>query len=425
MLRRILKKIFGKPKRVAVLASLLVLGLVPLVASAGWGPDRPIKDWNKPADRTGFNHVVFNSFIHTPYYGEEPAFYDAKNANITHPGGFADKVNVKPGETLLLRTYVHNNANQSLNASGKGVAKNTQVRVFLPTAQASSLRSISYISADNAAPKTVVDTVDFTGNTAFALQYVPGSARAVTNGRPSGYKVADSIVTSGAKVGYRGPDGTVPGCFQYTMVVTLKVKVVTPKVVLEKHIRIDGQKDWKKDVHAKPGDTVDYLLTVTNKGNDVAHAVAVGDTLPKGETYVPGTAELVNKLHPSGVKLSNALFSNGVIIGDYAPTANGFVFFKATLPKAKALKCGENQLVNTAVMQYNGGQGKDTAKAEVSKQCKPPVHHPPKPGTPPSGTLPDTGPADAAATGLASTGLGVALRSYLKGRKALKAALNG
>jgi hypothetical protein len=73
----------------------------PLMAIAGWYPDRELKAWNGP-NTPGFDHVTFNSFTNVPE-GNEQQFFDGKQWNTT-PGGFQDPIQVHVGEEIKLRT---------------------------------------------------------------------------------------------------------------------------------------------------------------------------------------------------------------------------------------------------------------------------------------------------------------------------------
>ncbi len=356
-----------------ILAALLIA--TPFVVSAGFAPDRPVLDWNNPNDRFGFDHPVFNSFIHTPDYGDERTFFDGRDASIpaSTVGGFQDSMNVTPGQELTLRTFIHNDANQDLNASGAGIAHNTQVRIFVPTATDKALRSISYLSASNVTPHEVNDTVDFVGATPFGLQYEPGSARAATNAVPGGYQVADSIVTSGAPIGYTGPNGEIPGCFQFATIVTIKVKVTGPALNLVKQVRKVGDTTWSKNLTANPGDTVEYQLNATNKGTSQLNNLVVGDNLPAGEVYQPGSTNLRNAANPNGLHItSDDIVHGGINVGNYGPTANAIVTFQAKLPTEDKLQCGMNALTNQGVVQAPGlPASTDTAVVNLNKQCVP------------------------------------------------------
>src|SRR3990167_1590593 len=173
---------------VAVVTGLAIA--VPVIASAGFGPSRPVFDWNNPADRVGsINGPVFNSFINTPTYGDERAFVDARDSNV--PKAFADTVDVQPDQEYTVRAYVHNNANQDTNDAAhdfKGVAKNTTVRFKVLAGVANANEVTGYVSADNIAPgypTNVYDTVKLKNDTkTFSLEYVAGSARIENNAHP-------------------------------------------------------------------------------------------------------------------------------------------------------------------------------------------------------------------------------------------------
>ncbi|QQS18594.1 hypothetical protein IPL68_00610 [Candidatus Saccharibacteria bacterium] len=223
-----MKQLFSRLSKKTLLSALLTAGVIGVAVSAlAWGPSRQTYTMAQPAD-----HVTFNSMTDNPREGDERAFFELKDAANTNSDGFAHQMTVKDGQEVLLRVYVHNNAADNLNGtnnSGVGVAKNTKVRVWLPSVTDTVLRANAYVSADNASPKEVYDTVDMVAPTTankFSVQYVPGSAVAYNNyAGLAGLKLSDSIVTSGAPIGLSQPDGIIPGCFKYANVITLKVKV--------------------------------------------------------------------------------------------------------------------------------------------------------------------------------------------------------
>lgn len=368
------------PKKVLAACAVMVASLSLVATAHAWFPNRPTYTIEQPA-----NHVTFNSITNNPNEGDERAFFEAKDAAHQQTDGFSHTVNVKDSDELLLRVYVHNNAADHLNGTnfnGSGVARNTKVRIHLPTATASALRANAYISADNAQPREVADTIDLKSNGFFNLEYVPGSARQYTNAVPSGIKLADSIVTSGAPIGYNKADGVVPGCFEYSSIVTIKVKVKKPHYTIQKSVRFEGQtsKDWKESVAAKPGQTVEWRIEFRNIGQTALKQVKVVDEIPAGLDVVPGSVNLYNGNYPSGYTYPNsAIQANGrqvnVNIGDYNPGINAFVLFKTKLPATEKLKCGVNEFTNTAYATPEGyGAIKDTAGVEVDsdKECEQP-----------------------------------------------------
>src|ERR1700682_1722309 len=106
-----MKRVFQRlPKK--LLASLVVAGAIigVSVAAHAWFPNRPTFTVANPAP-----YVTFNSITDNPNYGDERTFFDTKNSTDTSSGGFVNNAKVQDGETLLLRTYVHNNAASNLN----------------------------------------------------------------------------------------------------------------------------------------------------------------------------------------------------------------------------------------------------------------------------------------------------------------------
>lgn len=338
-IKNLFRKIQNLPKKYVVAIAVGVVLTVPVIAIAGYGPNRPVFDWNNPADRKGsLNGPVFNSFIHTPTYGDERAFVDAKDAANTKPGGFSDTVSAVGGKVYTIRAYIHNNANQSTNASGLGVAKNTKVRFKILSGMANGNEVTGYISADNAAPKMVYDTVKLKNNSkAFSLEYVPGSARIENNAHPyPGVALSDNIVgNNGVAIGYSQMNGNLPGCFQYTAIVTIKVKVKTPKLQIDKGVSnatAPKKDDLVETLKAKPGDTVTWRIDYKNTGTEVAEDITVRDPIPAGLKLVPGSITWIDVNHQSGKTLPDtALTSGGVNVGNYAPNGNGLIRYRTTV----------------------------------------------------------------------------------------------
>lgn len=367
-------------KVIAILAIMVAtIGAVGVVNA--WYPERPTYTIENPAP-----HVTFNSITNNPDEGDERAFFEVKDAANTQMNGFAGKAEVKDGQELLLRVYVHNNAADNLNGAnldGVGVAKNTKVRIHLPTDTAQALRANAYISADNAQPKEVSDTIDLMGQNGsnFKVEYVPGSAIQYTNAVPKGIKLNDSIVTTGAPIGYEVANGIVPGCFQYSSIVTIKVKVKVPSYSIQKSVRFEGQtsNDWKESVKAKPGDKTEWRIEFKNIGQTELKQVNIVDQVPKGLKVVKGSVKLYNGNYPSGyVFPDTAIQNNGsqvnVNIGNYNPGINAFVLFTTSVPEAKNLECGVNKFTNIAYATPEGfGSVNDGADVIVDgNDCKKP-----------------------------------------------------
>lgn len=219
----------------------VIFSFLTLPVYAEYYPERPTYDYHKsglasldcqdlsnPASDHGrcgpTDGPVFNSFINTPSYGDERSFFDARRSDQTSTGSFR---NLLPDATegsqlLVLRIYINNNANEGFGY--KTTAQDTRVRVALPTATAPALRAIAYISASNASPNTVEDTVDLTSTEPFRIQYVPGSAELFT-GTDSRGPLPDEIVTRGALVTNMDTDGLFAAGFDRDAVVQLRLQV--------------------------------------------------------------------------------------------------------------------------------------------------------------------------------------------------------
>lgn len=211
---------FFRSKKITtlVIALAFALALVPAVkVFADWGPSRPTFTWVDPA-----TYVTFNSITDNPQVGDERAFLSGKDINST--GNVVDNINVTDNEEVVLRVFYHNNAASNLNL----VSTNTRVKIFLPTKAATSTFATSFIVSDNANPRAVTDTVNFTGPRPFTLEYEPGTAQ-IWNNVFRGTVLNDNIVNNtGALIGFDKLTGEVPGCAEFSGYVTIKVRVHMP-----------------------------------------------------------------------------------------------------------------------------------------------------------------------------------------------------
>ena len=379
-MKKFLSRLSGKAKLVVVGAVLAVTGavVVPMAAKAGFGPDRPTKVYQQGV--AGFDHVTFNSFTNVPGIGDERQFFNGK-----YPGAaaYSDPMpEVKDGDVLTLEVYVHNGADAALNnAPGQpGVAKNTKVRVALPSGIAKSQQATAYISADNATPKQVFDTLNLgaANGGMFQVEYVPGSAH--SQGNHINAAISDSIVTTGATIGSDTLNGNVDGCFDDLVYVTIKVKVKMPQYKIDKTVRkmADPTRPWVESEQVKAGETAQWLVGFTNNGQTALNAVNIVDQVPAGMTVVPGSVKLVNGNYPNGYTFpDSAIQDNGrtvnVNIGNYNPGINAFVRYDTKIDTPAADVCSAKTLVNKAFATPSGfGAIWDDANVVVAgNECKP------------------------------------------------------
>ena len=202
-----------------------------LMTYSSFYPDRPVYDYNRRSreyDRYGAQdgRPVFNSFINTPSYGDERAFFDGRRGDQPVGSDYDPVHDVTSGDgTVILRIHVDNMAAFDEAAPDRATARGTRVRVLLPSATSEVLRSRAYITAANA--DTVEDTVDLIGSDPFRVEYVPGSA--VLRRHRFVYPLDDAIVEKGALIGHVVMDGNLPAShqFEFTALVNLTVRVST------------------------------------------------------------------------------------------------------------------------------------------------------------------------------------------------------
>lgn len=383
-MNKVTKKLVAGVSVVAIALSMTA------TAFASFGPDRPTLTWN--GDQTkGADHIVFNSFVNNPVWGDERDF--VRGAVEQRDDKYADPVNnVKDGDVVNVVMFVHNNADSSLNANGSGIATNTTVKADIPVAAASSQQVKGYISADNAAPTTIYDTVDMNGANAFSLQYVPGSVK--ISGNHINQTLPNADITKGFKIG-DALDGKFPGCFDYIQYVTFQVKVTSSNISIEKTVRKLGDKDWVETAGVKPGETVEFRLKITNTGKTDLTNIAVGDRLPPYFTYVAGTTRLYNLATPAeGTKLNDGITDGALRLNaTYQPGSSAFIVFQAKVDMSiKDKECGTPRLRNigTAHSDQITKDVEDTADVivDTNKVCTTTVVKPT--------TLPNTGAGDVA-----------------------------
>jgi len=319
--------------KVGLTAGLLTLFVSGAAVFAGWSPDRPVYNWSG-GERTGsVNGPRMNAWIGTPYYGDERAFFDARRTDQS--GAFSD-VLANPGDgsrEVILRTYVHNGANQSTNATN-GKATGAKVRIDLPTGTATALRARSYITINNPAegyPAEVTDTAEMVDDTPFKITYKPGSAR-LFNDVHNGIQLSDSIVTTGAAIGHNAMDGVFPGCFEYQAFVEIIVKIEIAKPELNKQVRKSGDTTYSDFATVKPGDKIQWLLGFKNAGQVNLDNVAIRDSLPPHVSVVPNSVRYIYTSTDGStqdvVQRDNSIFgTNQINTGTWKPSGGFYIRF--------------------------------------------------------------------------------------------------
>lgn len=370
----------------SLVAPVLLLAAVTVTLAGvssvlAWGPNRDTYTTAKPA-----NHVTFNSITNNPAHGDETNFMQVRESTASNET-YADEIALATGKEYVIYIYYHNNAADNYNATGVGVAKGAYARAEVPAIVrngTAGTKANAFVGADNAKHfykgvdqgSSVFDDITFKNTTGgdIALRYVPGSTTIHSRGPVNGTIMPDTILqTGGVKLGYNALDGVLPGCNEYAGFITFRVKADQPNFTFKKQVREVGSKDWQDEVSTKIGTEVEYRLEYKNTGTTEQRDVTMKDTLPKGVSYVNGSAKLYNSNNPSGMALEDGINQGGVNIGHYGAGANAIVTFRAKVAGGDMVVCGVNTFTNTAGVETLNGNRQDTAKVKITKECKKPI----------------------------------------------------
>jgi hypothetical protein len=222
---------------VGLVVCMSAAALAP-TAWSGYSPVRLVYDYSKTDSKNNCNDPesvaadhgrcgavdgpVFNSFINTPSFGDERYFFDGRLSG-PQTSHFADPVWLTSlhGQEVVLRIYIDNDANEV--AGFRTTASGTRVRVALPATDSDGLRAVAWVSADNASPAEVADSIDLTARHRFRVRYVTGSAVLLRGTRE--YPLPDQIVAGGTQIGDTVMNGVFPAGFGKAALVELRVKV--------------------------------------------------------------------------------------------------------------------------------------------------------------------------------------------------------
>ncbi|MFO0882037.1 MAG: PKD domain-containing protein [Candidatus Saccharimonadales bacterium] len=284
---------------------------------------------------------------------------------------YSPSVNASYDQVVKFQVYYHNMENPD---SGN-VANNLRVKITMPTTAGTKQDVRTTISADNAS-NTVTGTATVNLNRADAMiEYIPGSAvwrhNTGTNDNVNYVetKISDAVVTSGQGLVLENEKP----CYNFAATVTVLARVKVPGVKVVKEVRVKGQTGWAQSNTAKPGDTLQYLITYQNTGNTTQSNVVIRDALPAGFKLVPGTTMLYTSEKPNGVKYNSDNIDNGgIVIGTYGPGGGAYVQFEVTTPAESALACGANSFRNIGVAHpANMNEFFNTADTSITRVCNP------------------------------------------------------
>jgi len=279
---------------------------------------------------------------------------------------YKEAVNASYDQVVKVQMYYHNRENPE---SGK-IANDLRLKFEVPsTAGATQVIRGTLSSPDS---NTVNDSVTVNLDRADAyMEYIPGSAKWKHNaGTNENVNIVETTLSDEVVYGGTGLvlEDAKP-CFNFDATVTILVRIHVPGIKIDKKTRVKGQTTWVTSNTAKPGDTVEYLLTYQNAGNTVHNNVLIRDNLPPKITYVPGSSKLTNA--NGNRTVADGVTTTGVIVGNYGPGANAHVTFEAKIPEADKLTCGVTEFRNVGVARPEGmNEFYNTAITTVEKKCE-------------------------------------------------------
>lgn len=360
------------------LAMLLCFCLQPQQAHA-WGDSdggRPSYTTDEVNNGALGETITFNSISDNPALGgDEKNFVGARRVDSDSAVWNANTIAAEDGEKYYVRMYVHNDNPGGVDA----VAKDTAVRFDVAEGSGTEVEVQGVITSSNASPAEYYDSVRFTSDTAFHLEYVPGSAFIENNGiaAGSGMGLSDEIVETetGVLIGYDVLDGNFPGGYSYVAYVGIEIKVVYDySYTVDMQVRPAGEADaaWQEEISAKVGDEVEFQIAFQNLETLSVADVMAKTVLPEGLEYVDGTIMLYNSAHPQGFTFEDGavLFSDGINTGGYNSKSNFYLHFTAKVVDT-GLSFGENTLVSWGQVGIGSGLKQDSASVVVRNNLLP------------------------------------------------------
>lgn len=360
------------------LAMLLCFCLQPQQAHA-WGDSndgRPSYTTDEVNNGALGETITFNSISDNPALGgDEKNFVGARRVDSDSAVWNANTIAAEDGERYYIRMYIHNDNPGGVDA----MAKDTAVRFDVAKGSGTEVEMQGFITSSNASPAEYYDSVRFTSDTAFHLEYVPGSAFIENNGIAAGdgMGLSDEIVEAenGVLVGYDALDGNLPGGYPYAAYVGIEVRVVYDySYIAETQVRLAGDDGaaWQKEISAGIGDEVEFQIVYQNLETAAVSDVMLKSTLPDGLEYVEGTMTLYNSAHPEGfaVEEGTVLFADGINIGSYDSNSNAYLRFRAKVVD-DSLFFGENTLVDWGQIGIGSTVKQDSASVVVRNDLLP------------------------------------------------------
>lgn len=297
------------------------------VATAGWGPSRPMIE---EAQRSEV--ITMNSVSNNPAHGHEANFAQARPADGPETE-YADELAVEPGIEYEAFAYFRNGASEEFPASA---AEGVRLRTELPAVVRGSGVVNLFLESPNATPNVVWDgfvLVLSDPSHEAAVRYVPGSAEIHSGGSVDGEALDDGLSSEeGVLLGCDALDGRLPPGAPCSGFVTFRFVVDQADFEVSVTARKSAtDAPSTSSVEVTAGDRLELLVEYTNAGTTRQNDVVVHiNGMPTGLTYLNGSTRLTSRsLGGEPEAVGDGVASGGLNIGDFEPGANAFVTFEA------------------------------------------------------------------------------------------------
>jgi hypothetical protein len=310
----------------------------PYAVKAGWGPDRKTFTMNSPSP-----DVTLNAITDNPGWGDERNFFQVKSVGDPN-AKYTKTIREKGRYTALI--FFENSA-----APGRPAATNVRVSMQFPATVTGSGRLNGIVTAANASPPAVWDSVVLTlpnADDSVALRIVQGSAVLHTGGKSNGAAIdLDQLLSDqGALVGCDRLDGVVTGEGKCEGWVTADFVTAYPDFTVQAWLGTPHQNDFGGDKTIRPGDTLTVKMTYKNTGTvDQDNVVLDLASRPMCSTVIPGSTWISSSATDGHwLKIGDDIdVGHPLNVGDYGPDGNVYLKFDVHF-------CDQDELIR----QYSG-----------------------------------------------------------------------
>lgn len=343
--------------------------------------------------------IVFNQIKDSKDWGDERDFVLVKDVTDKYKGyssitelakdkeGFSKEAELHEGHLYMVKTFVHNDADKSLNL----VAKNTKVNTAVtPNSDNTSIELKTTISADNcgATSDNAGSKCAVSGVATLKRQAGDTNTYAVENSEwfdhtlyfnsergfdTNGFMLNEADIANdkvGVSIGSKQLDGNMVGADDAAGYVInfVHVESMNPSFYLYNNVRVVNPNAANKDramptiVRANPGDTVEYKVEYDYNSKSAPNKdIKLRSYLFPGAKYISSSVKWVEgngkNAKPKTITSDKWIMepdsaaNEALSIGDIADTSkSNYITYLVKVPEKDKLACGVNRLENVALV---------------------------------------------------------------------------